>query len=108
MKRSFTVSLVTLVALASLKPAAAQTAPSFQIIDIPLLAGAKENYPGLCIGFLRSCLMRRRKHCFGLGGVRLSGSQPLAGFVDGFRADSPLFRRLFGFAEASAAAAILS
>jgi hypothetical protein len=45
MKRSFTVSLVTLVALASLKPAAAQTAPSFQIIDIPLLAGAKENYP---------------------------------------------------------------
>src|SRR5262249_49058523 len=44
------LQLMTLIAFGPLRPSAAQTAPSFQIIDIPLLTGAKANHPSAING----------------------------------------------------------
>lgn len=51
MKIRMTALLIGIFALGMLRPAAPQTPlPSFQVIDIPLLSGAKESYPSAING----------------------------------------------------------
>ena len=45
MKTRVIATLIGIAAIGTMKPAVAQSTPSFQIVDIPLLSGIKESFP---------------------------------------------------------------